>query len=837
MTAPTRLQVLIETLFDGKGADTAERKFSGLTTQLTTFTAAAVAVGVAAKKAFEFGRQGAEVTQLGISFEKLEESISPVPDLLGRVEAATLGTIDRVTLQSGMINLVAGATDEWAGALLAASPRLAAISTAATTLNPTIGDTAKIFDDASIAIKRQSVLIADNLGLTISMENAVREVHPELRTLADSYDELTKQQKFLNEFLYQGDILIQQAGGSVASAVDPYDRLTTNVKNLWSAFVQLVDEHLVRDWVVRTNEAFDAGRGLIGGYNERMVELIASNITAEGTVDDLVDQYRRLESIGGKARLFGAGDEVIESFRDLRIALAASADSVEEYIALIEEAEGHELSPMLERTEIAFYENAKAIEEANTVVDGWSHSMASAREASAELEATEADSNREQRLEAQAAAFREQELQSIRAGSAIAAYNERVEAVAAANEAAIEAQERLNQGWEASGPLIDELATAQEGLAEASGEWVTVSRDNSTRIAGIQGQLAADLTTEQKQMYSELLSTATEGSAEWLGAWNALQEDLTDSQRNALVAQLADLEGAHGEMISAYTGNAAEAEEMQERVNAANEAIIESFRIRAFEERLALEGVTEANIAYGVQLGVISQAEADARLEYARTTAAIDELIRQEDFLTLAVMDQAEATEFLIDQMATNSEEAIALALAYDETTNSLDLSKLSSESLRAELATLDATETDITIIDDSVGTAKENVDRLRMAAEDAAGDYQIRFNIETSGGIPANGGYEKDGGTGGTNPRAFARGGYTGNTGGVVHPHELVIPRHILDGGQGAINQFATQNAPGVSVGDSYNTETINLTINGAVSADQRLAARSLLYTARTNI
>lgn len=233
------------------------------------------------------------------------------------------------------------------------------------------------------------------------------------------------------------------------------------------------------------------------------------------------------------------------------------------------------------------------------------------------------------------------------------------EAALKAREAAISAE---NRAFAESEALFGEIADAQTVLAASSGEWVQVVRDNSAEISDLNSQLARDLSDEQKKAFSEILDTVDEGSAEWLAAYDALQNDLSDSQRAALIAQRAALEGASPEVSSVYTGDAKAAEEAQKRIEEANAAIIASYRETAFEALLAQSGVTEATLALGVGLGLLTEEQAAARLEFTQTTTALDELANTQGFANASTNDQIEAIQLLTLGYASTAEEALALA-------------------------------------------------------------------------------------------------------------------------------------------------------------------------------
>lgn len=85
--------------------------------------------------------------------------------------------------------------------------------------------------------------------------------------------------------------------------------------------------------------------------------------------------------------------------------------------------------------------------------------------------------------------------------------------------------------------------------------------------------------------------------------------------------------------------------------------------------------------------------------------------------------------------------------------------------------------------------TAAEQIGGLRTAAEDAAGDYQIHFEITQNGSVPnVNGGYGGSSGAGNVAPEdGYALGGFTGygpasEIAGFVHRNEFVLPPEAVD-------------------------------------------------------
>lgn len=193
---------------------------------------ALVGIGYAAKQAFDFGRQGAVLEQTRESFNRMNQSIFKIPDLLMRMREAVNNTIKDVDLMSGLLTLTAGATDELSREFAKASPQLLEIAKAAAKLNPTLGDTAFLYQSIATGIKRTSPLILDNLGIVVKIGEANEEYAKSLGKTAEQLSSVEQQQALLNAVLKSGDTIIRQVGGSTDSATDSFDRLSVQIETL-----------------------------------------------------------------------------------------------------------------------------------------------------------------------------------------------------------------------------------------------------------------------------------------------------------------------------------------------------------------------------------------------------------------------------------------------------------------------------------------------------------------------------------------------------------------------------------------------------------------------------
>jgi hypothetical protein len=216
----------------GKSTRSLTDKIKANWQQIAAATAAVVAFGIAAKKAFDFAQEGAQIKQLGESFDLMNKQVFKTPGLLDKLREASRGTISDVSLMSGLMTLTAGTSQEMSQAFASAAPKLLEIAKAANKLNPTLGDTAFLYQSLSTGIKRSSPLILDNLGIVVKIGEANEKF---AESIGKTVEELTaeeKQMALLNEVMVAGDRLITQVGGNVDSAADSYAQLTVEVQNL-----------------------------------------------------------------------------------------------------------------------------------------------------------------------------------------------------------------------------------------------------------------------------------------------------------------------------------------------------------------------------------------------------------------------------------------------------------------------------------------------------------------------------------------------------------------------------------------------------------------------------
>lgn len=589
---------------------------------VTKSVTAVAAAGATFQQAFNLSKEGAQLNQLTESFELMNEQVFKTPDLLDQMTEAVSGTIKETDLMKSLLTLTAGASEDAAQSYAAAAPQLLEIAKASNKLNPALGDTAFLFDSLALGIKRGSPLILDNLGLTIKVGEANEKYAAQLGKSVESLTAEEKAMALLNATMEAGDQLIAQVGGNVDSQADAWARLEVLVAENTDALKRWLADGLLP--VIETAS---------GGYSDSVEGIIQKNIAAGKSMADLVTQGQRLtktiDDVGaGGLKVTDTYDSVQQGLRDTALAIVENSNGALEARKNLEAAFGPDLFRNVDEMGLSFIDLGLGVSIFTAEID----------------RASDHSSRFNQQLN---------DLRYITdeyapaVNGAVGAASDFGAELARLTQLGAEAQQQqnaLNQEMNAMtaeglrdvestiGDPIRSLLTAQQQLADSQGEWVQVTISNAGKIGAINSELASDLTNEQANAYREIVRTAEEGGAEWLAAYNALQGDLSESQRDALIAQRAEL-GAVGDTVgSAYTGSIEDAEAAQAAIDEANQAIIDSYRELAFEGALALAELSpdpdaiQRTLDYAVAIGQMTQEEADLRLEAVQTRTAIDDL-------------------------------------------------------------------------------------------------------------------------------------------------------------------------------------------------------------------
>lgn len=215
------------------------KSLDGLNGKILALGAAYVSIA-GAQKAWDIAKQGAVINQTRESFERMNAEVFKTPDLLDQMKDASRGTIGEIDLMRGLLTLTAGTTDEMARSMADAAPKLLEIAKAANKLNPSLGDTAFLYESLTLGIKRNSPMIIDNTGLSLRLGAANDALAASLGKTVEQLTAAERTQGLINATMEAGGRLIQQVGGNVDSATDSYAQMEVAVKGAFSLFKSTV---------------------------------------------------------------------------------------------------------------------------------------------------------------------------------------------------------------------------------------------------------------------------------------------------------------------------------------------------------------------------------------------------------------------------------------------------------------------------------------------------------------------------------------------------------------------------------------------------------------------
>lgn len=770
------------------GIKSVGQSLNGLLDSATKGAAALAAAGATFKKAFDLSQEGANLNQLTQSFEYMNEAVFKTPDLLDDMSAAVRGTIKDTDLMKSLLTLTAGASDDAAQAYAAAAPQLLEIAKASNKLNPALGDTAFLFDSLALGIKRGSPMILDNLGITIKVGEANEKYAASLGKSVEALTAEEKQMALLNAVMESGDQLISQVGGNVDSQADAWARLEVKVAETTDGFKQFLAEGL-----------YPVIEAASGGYGGAVENIVQKNISAGKSMEELVKAGQRmtstLDSVGAAGlKVTGTYDSFQQGLRDTAMAIIENSNGARDARKNLEEAFGPDLFKNVDDMGTTFIDLGLGVSIFVDEID----------------RASDHSSRFNQQLNDLRYITDEYAPAVNGAVGAASDFGAELARLTQLGAEAQQAQNALNQEMNAMtvgalkdvdstmGDPIRSLLAAQQQLADSQGEWVQTTVDNSGRIAAVSAKLAGDLTDDQKNAYRDILNTVEEGSAEWLNAYSALQGDLSDSQRQELIAQRADLEAAQGGLGSAYTGSIEDAEAAQAAIDEANQAIIDSYRELAYEGALALAELSpdpdaiQRTLDYAVAIGQMTQEEADMRLQAAEARLAIEDLNEQVVQAGLDTNIAALAFELLASGQYSTAEAAIAAAEKHQTL---LDLFAQTPEKV----------ETAYTLfMGDSIARLQE-IKGLLDSVDGRNASSTVTVNSMVDSGVQTGTGTQKDRGTGkAAGGPVFAGGMYQVGEGNQPELFQSGGKLYMIPGDQGRV--FSNSQSSGMMGGVQIN-------------------------------
>ncbi len=244
----SKLQILIETLYKGKGAQQAKKDMKGLddattkgaksqTSMKDALGKVALAAGVvggalfAAKKAFDFGAEGAQILRTRDVFDRLTESIGTTADMvLGKMRDATMGMVaDSELMRASARTMSMG--------LASTGDEVAKLAEIAVVLGAAMGKEAgPAMEEFGLLLANTSTLRLDTFGISAG------KVKARIIELRDATPGLSREMAFMTATMEQAEISMDKLGDSVRA--DSFSVAAAEAANLTDELKVLVSEGL-----------------------------------------------------------------------------------------------------------------------------------------------------------------------------------------------------------------------------------------------------------------------------------------------------------------------------------------------------------------------------------------------------------------------------------------------------------------------------------------------------------------------------------------------------------------------------------------------------------------
>lgn len=264
-----RLRIILETKKTGSGDVQTKKGLDGIAKSAKAL-GAALGVAALAKGAIELTKLGAAADRQKASLEGLASGVGQSGmDIVKAIQGASDHTISRMDAMAAankaLMMDVAKTPDEF--------ERLTKVASA---LGRAMGqDATKSIEDFVTASARQSMMIADNLGLTVSATQAAANYAQQEGILGRELTNAEKKQAFLNEMLTQGELKMAQMGdttldtaGKIEKAGAAWDDLKVSAGGALAALAETTG---AMNWLSETADNITADLSTMGTetYNLR----------------------------------------------------------------------------------------------------------------------------------------------------------------------------------------------------------------------------------------------------------------------------------------------------------------------------------------------------------------------------------------------------------------------------------------------------------------------------------------------------------------------------------------------------------------------------------------
>lgn len=238
--AASKLQILIETLYKGKGTKAATKDLKALEGQTKESTSKldmmkgglskiALAAGTAgaalfaAKKAFDFGAEGAQIMRMRDVFDRLTESIDETASVvLGKMRDATMGMVsDSELMRASARTMSMG--------LASTGDEVAKLAEIAVKLGSAMGKEAgPAMEEFGLLLANTSTLRLDTFGISAG------KVKARIIELRDATPGLTREAAFMTATMEQAEISMEKLGDAMKA--DAYSVAQAEMSNLTDEF-------------------------------------------------------------------------------------------------------------------------------------------------------------------------------------------------------------------------------------------------------------------------------------------------------------------------------------------------------------------------------------------------------------------------------------------------------------------------------------------------------------------------------------------------------------------------------------------------------------------------
>lgn len=197
----------------------------------TAFGAVTAAIGATVAGMQRLVKRGGDVINIQRAFDRVSGDLEGSLTTLRRATQGLVSDMDLMTQFNQAVAL--GVTDN--------AENFAELAETALALGRALGvDAKRALESLTLGIGRQSRMILDNLGITVSAQQAYEDYAMQLGVTVEELTEAERRQAFLNATLEAADDAVRQMGGLQENAADAANRFATQIRNVFDAFTALL---------------------------------------------------------------------------------------------------------------------------------------------------------------------------------------------------------------------------------------------------------------------------------------------------------------------------------------------------------------------------------------------------------------------------------------------------------------------------------------------------------------------------------------------------------------------------------------------------------------------